>query len=214
MSTQYTLEFEFRNQRYRDAQKGLEAFARHVRQDWDGAAKVLGRELRSFLNSVATALSRRHTNPWPGGTGEKTLSRRSGELVASIEKSVRVKGGTFDNLTGYISAAFPGIVHEFGATIKPRTAKFLTVPLPAALDSKGVPLKKKARDWNNTFVARSKAGNLLIFQRRGSQIVPLYVLKSSVTIPPRLGMRATLQAGLPYFVDRVMDQLVKDILVQ
>ena len=30
-----------------------------------------------------------------------------------------------------------------------------------------------ASDWPNTFVARSKAGNLLIFQRRGTSIVPL-----------------------------------------
>ena len=54
---------------------------------------------------------------------------------------------------------------------------------PAALDSTGQPLQSSPRDWPNTFVAQSKAGNLLIFQRRGTSIVPLYVLKTSVYHP-------------------------------
>ena len=83
--------------------------------------------------------------------------------------------------------------------------------LPAALNSHGTPRTKGPRDWQNTFVAKSKAGNLIIFQKRGSQIMPLYVLKTSVTIKPRLGMKKTLDAGLPYFVDRAMDAMVRDI---
>jgi hypothetical protein len=209
----FELNFEFRNQRFNDASKGLRAFTDALSKDWDGAAKVLSAEMRVYLDAVAKALATRHGNPWPGGTGAQTLSKRSGALVASIEKSVDIRGTTFGDLTGYISAAFPGIVHEFGATIRPKTAKYLTVPLPAALDANGIPLKKSARDWENTFVARSKAGNLIIFQRRMSQTVPLYVLKSSVRIPPRLGMRQTLDVGIPYFVDKAMDAMVKDILV-
>lgn len=213
MADAITLGFEFRNKRFRDAEKGLRVFAAELSKDWDGAAKILSAELKDFLDSVALALAQRHGTPWPGGTGPKSLSKRSGDLVASIEKSVRIKGSTFENLEGYISAAFPGVVHEFGATIKPKKAKMLTVPLPAALDGRGVPLKKSARDWPNTFVARSKAGNLIIFQKRGTEIVPLYVLKSSVKIPPRLGMRQTLETGIPYFVERAMDRMVKGIAV-
>lgn len=211
MAQPYEINFEFRNKRFRDARKGLDAFARAVAKDWDGSAKVLSDELRSFLDSVAEALAQRHGTAWPEGTTAKTLSKRSGKLVASILESVKITGKTFDTIEGHISAAFPAHVHEFGAVIRPKRAKFLTVPLPAALDSRGVPLKKSARDWENTFVARSKAGNLIIFQRRLSQIVPLYVLKSSVKIPPRLGMRATLDVGLPYFVDKAMDAMVRSI---
>lgn len=213
MSSSYTIYFEFRNRRFQDAQKGLEAFAKQIGKDWDGAAKVLSLELRQYLNSVAEALSRRHGGPWPSGTTPKTLSKRTGEMVASIQRSVTIKGKTFQSLQGYISVDFPGVIHEFGATIKPKKVKYLTVPLPAALDSRGVPLKRSARDWDNTFVARTKAGNLVIFQKRGAQIVPLYVLKSSVTIPPRLGMRETLNIGIPYFVERAMDQMVRHIML-
>lgn len=209
----FELSFEFRNKRYRDAEKGLRVFVETLNKDWDGAAKILSGEIKTFLDSVAAALAQRHGNAWPGGTGEKTLSKRSGALVASIEKSVKITGTTFGDLEGHISAAFPGIVHEFGATIRPKKAKYLTVPLPAALDSRGIPYRKSAREWDNTFVARSKAGNLIIFQRRGTQVTPLYVLKTSVKIPPRLGMRETLNIGIPYFVERAMDRIVRGIAV-
>jgi hypothetical protein len=76
-----------------------------------------------------------------------------------------------------------------------------------------VPYRRSARDWDNTFVARSKKGNLIIFQRRGVQITPLYVLKTSVKIPARLGMGQTLNIGIPYFVERAMDRIVKGIAV-
>ena len=124
----------------------------------------------------------------------------------------RVDGKTFDEITGQIGGSMNAAVQEFGTTITSKTAKYLTVPLPAALDSKGVPRKKNAREWDNTFVAQSKAGNLIIFQREGAKIVPLYVLKSSVTIPPRLGMRKTLDAGIPYFVEWAMDALVRELM--
>lgn len=211
MAKTLELEFDFRNKRYTDAARGLRAFAQELSADWDGSAKVLGVELRSFLDTVAEALAKRHGTPWPNGTTAQTLSKRSGRLIASIQESVKITGTSFGDLQGYIGAASPAAVHEYGATIKPKTAKFLTVPLPAALDSRGLPLKKRARDWDNTFVAKSRKGNLLIFQRRGTQVVPLYVLKSSVTIPPRLGMGKTLQTGIPYFVDRAMDAMVANI---
>jgi hypothetical protein len=66
----------------------------------------------------------------------------------------------------------------------------------AALDSKGVPLKANPRMWDSTFVATLKAGNLLIFQRQGPNIIPLYVQKASVYIPPRLGLSDAIRTGL------------------
>ena len=209
------IEFQFRDKRFTDASAGLKAFNDALKKDWDGSAKVLSRELKTFLDSVAQALASRHSGGWPGGTGADTLSRRTGALVNSIIASVRVNGETFATIQGSIGSDVPYAgIQEFGGTIVPKNATYLTIPLPAALDGSGVPLYAKARDWPNTFVARSKAGNLIIFQKRGSSIVPLYVLKTSVTIPPRLGMKKTLDAGLPYFVGRAMDALVAGITAQ
>ncbi len=204
--------FDFRSQRFEDAEKGLKAFSDALGKDFnDTAPKTLSAELRSFLDTVAEALAERHGEPWPSTTAV-SLSTRSGDAVQSIIDSVRVEGSTFADIVGYIGGAFPLTVHEFGATINASKAKFLTIPLPAALDSRGVPLKKSARQWSHTFVARSKKGNLLIFQKVGTQIIPLYVLRSSVTIPPRLGMSDTIQTGIPYFVERAVDAIVKVIV--
>ncbi len=212
MANELSLDFSFRNKRYKDAEVGLRTFHRALKQDWDGSGKVLSRELRDFLITVTEALEQRHGAGWPGGTRAKTLSKRSGEMLQSIVASVRVSGSSFDTITGEIGGSRIARVQEFGATITPKRAKYLTIPLPAALDSRGVPLKKSARDWQNTFVARSKAGNLIIFQKRGAGIMPLYVLKTSVTIPPRLGMQDTLRTGIPYFVDRAMDAMVRAVV--
>lgn len=203
--------FNFRNKRFDDAGAGLKAFAEAIGKDFDGSAQVLSQELRKFLDTVALALANRHGTAWPGGTTPQTMSVRSGNSIQSIIDSVRVEGSTFADIVGYIGGAFPLSVQEYGATIVSK-GKLLTIPLPAALDSHGIPLKKSAREWNNTFVARSKKGNLLIFQRVGTQIIPLYVLKTSVVIPPRLGMRDTIETGIPYFVDKAVDAIVKSFV--
>jgi hypothetical protein len=61
-------------------------------------------------------------------------------------------------------------------------------------------------------VAKSRKGNLLIFQRVGKKITPLYVLRKSVKLPPRLGMRATIDKAIPFFVDRSMNAMAKELL--
>lgn len=207
-----TLEFQFRNRRFRDAERGLQAFGQALGRGMHDAAPVLSRELRVFLDGVAEAMARRHGNPWPSGTGPNTLSKRSGNLIRSIKESVRVEGTTLDNIMGGIGGIFYLRVQERGATVRARRSKYLTIPLPTALNSDGTPIKRSAREWQNTFVAESRAGNLLIFQRRGREIVPLYVLKKHVKITARAGMQTTLRVGLPYFVDRAMDQMLKELL--
>lgn len=211
MAKPLEINFEFRNQRFTDASAGLQAFMAAINKDFaEEAPKILSKELRNFLDTVALALSRRHGVAWKAGTTPTTLSVRSGDAIKSIVESVRVEGTTFADMKGYIGGAFPLATHEFGATIVSK-GKLLTIPLDAALDSRGIPLKAKAGDWDKTFVAKSKKGNLIIFRKVGAQIVPLYVLKSKVVIPARLGMGDTLKTGLPYFVERAMDQIVKNV---
>jgi len=214
MADPLTITFQFRNQTWTDAAAGLKAFNDTLKRDWDGSAKILSRELKSFLDEVAQALSTRHGGSWPGGTTVDTLSKRSGALAASIIRSVKVSGETFATIQGSIGSDTPYAgIQEFGGTINAKSGKYLAIPLPAALDAAGVPLMSGPRAWPNTFVAKSKAGNLIVFQKRGTSIIPLYVLRTSVTIPPRLGLKKSLDAGLPYFVGKAMDDLVRAINV-
>ena len=112
-------------------------------RDWADAVQTLSREMKEFLHQVVEAIATRNGGAWPGGTTETSLSKRSGALVAAILGSVRVDGSTFATLTGQIGA--PGIVYariqELGGTITAKNGKFLCIPLPAALDSNGLPLQ-------------------------------------------------------------------------
>lgn len=206
-----TIEFEFRNKRYRDAAVGLRAFSKRLGADFEEVAPTLKAELLKFLATVSKAMATRHGNPWPGGTTDNSLSKRSGKLIASIGKSVRVSGSKFSDIQGQIGGSRIAAVHEFGATIHAKKVKYLTIPLPPALNALGLPKKRSARDWDNTFVIRSKKGNLLIVQKQGKGLIPLYVLKPSVKIKPRLRLGDTLRVGVPYFVDKAMSAMVRDL---
>lgn len=208
----FAFEVNWRNKRYRSAEDGLKSFGKSIEKSIAGTAPVMKRELKQFLIDITESLARRHGNPYPGGTGAKTLSRRSGAMISKFKESVTVQGSNLDDIVGSFSGPHYARAQEYGATITARKAKYLTIPLPAALNSNGTPKKKSAREWKDTFVIKSKKGNLLIVQKQGSGILPLYVLKKQVKIPARLGVRETIAKGIPYFVDTVIEQMVKEVL--
>ena len=204
------LGLEFRGQRFDSAADGLRYFATTLNADFEKVVPVLRKELETYLKGVSTLMARTHAGAWPGGTSATSLSQRTGAALQSIKDSVKVSGDTVEDIEGRIGGIFYLKIHEFGGTIVPKNAKYLTVPLPAALDGSGVPLKRSARDWDRTFVMKSKNGNLLICQRgAGKSVTPLYVLVKSVKIPPRLGMRDALDRGRQFFVDRAVSQMLK-----
>ena len=213
MSTDLSLEFEFRNQRFNSALEGLTAFATAIEVDVARAGPVLSQELRKFLDGIATEMAQKHGSGWPGGTTETSLSKRTGNLVNAIKQSVRVTGTKLSDIQGHIGlqGVSYGAIHEFGGTIRAKSGKYLAIPLPAALNSDGTPKRNSARDWDRTFVITSKAGNLLIVQRNGKDLLPLYVLKPEVKIKPRLGLSTALAAGLPRFVDIAIAAMMKEI---
>lgn len=218
----FELSLEFQDTRLRGAQSGLEALGASLDKGLKRMPRVARDELRNFLDSVRLAMQNRHSRQYtegyrgPEGPRAGRLQRRSGKLTKNIR--VKVKGVTFQGLQGEIGvrgkAGVYAPVHEFGAVIKPKRAQYLVIPLSAALNAQGVPKKRSPRSWKNTFIARSKKGNLLIFQRRrgARKPVPLYVLKKQVRIPPRLGLGATLERGVPVFQDVLMDKLLKTLL--
>lgn len=214
-STSYApleIEFEFRTTRYKQAAVGLKLLAVDLEKDFRLTSPVLRKSLKNYLDTVAFALADRHKTAWPSGTTDNTLSKRSGKGMRSIKQSIKVSGQSLDDIQGVIGGDFYLRIQETGGTIRAKKVKFLTIPLKAALNSRGIPKKMSAREWDRTFVARSKAGNLIIFTTKGRKLIPLYVLKKQVYIPPRLGMQKTINAGLQRFVDTTMDAMIKKIL--
>lgn len=177
----------------------------------DDASKQIEPELLRFLKRIGQIMVERHGNPWSPGGGGKSLQSRSGEGLRSILRSIEVSGGP-DGVIGQISAGKLSF-HETGGTIRAKANGFLTIPLPAALDARGVPLRKRARDWDNTFVKRSRKGNLLIFRKLPgpNELTPLYILKPSVTIPARLGLGDAIDANIGYFEQKLFALLEREL---
>lgn len=204
------IELQFRNKRYSDVRAGTAAVMKGFNETWDGSPKVLSDEMKDLLDKVIETLSARHGTGFPGGTSENSLSKRSGLLIRALQKSVKVRGKTIDTIEAEIVIPASRSIHETGGTIRPKNKKFLTIPLPDAQNSRGI-APPFARQWKNTFVAETKKGNLIIFQRRATKIVPLYLLKKSVTIKPRLGLRTELMKSIPYFKERLADRLAAEV---
>ena len=119
--------------------------------------------------------------------GERMVRRIAKRLSGQVlkERSARLKNSLThqeNNETLEISAGGgPGEVdyaniHQYGGVIKPKRAKALTIPFPGGPADRRVPLR--ASDFEDTFIAKG-----IIFQDLGKEnIVPLFILKKSVTI--------------------------------
>jgi len=144
-----------------------------------------------YLKSIGTKMRQRHGNGWPGGTGSNSLSRRTGRGLFGLTTGRVVMQPS--PLRGIITVPRYLANQEFGY-VSTAKGKYLTIPLPAALNSDGTPKKRSARGWQNTFVVQGKRGTLTICTRRGRTIIPLYVLKPSIRVTARLGLRRVMRS--------------------
>lgn len=122
------------------------------------------------------------------------LKARSGSLAGSFSVTeTGTTAATWSMTVGTTSKYAP--MQEYGGTVRPVRKKWLTIPLDAALTPAGV-LRAPAPMWRDTFFARSKRGNLILFQKTGKKkITPLFVLKKQTKIPARLGFFDTWGEG-------------------
>lgn len=129
---------------------------------------------------------------WPPSrkrAGGKTLIE-SGRLKNSMAYVASNQGMILGTNVPYAA------IHQFGGVIRPVSAKMLAIPLNRAA------ARMRPREMAGGFVARSKAGNLILFQKQISytgqkgkrflskgefkeKVVPMYALKEEVRIPQR-----------------------------
>ncbi len=204
-----SIELSTQNRHYQRAQAGLEAIAKAMKTQPEQLGLLVNRQMTRFLRSSLEELAKRHSRPHPGGTTDDSLSRRSGELVRRLPNAAKVTGKTIEKVEGRVSLPTRYAVQERGGTIKPANSKYVFIPLPEALDRSGKP--KPPKSFRNTFVSESRKGNLLIFQKKGREIVPLFLLRKKVRIPPRMGMGESLKRGVPAFIEGVMDRTIESL---
>ncbi len=119
-----------------------------------------------------------HFHAGKGGVGVQT---RSSNLKDAF--SVNTFGSDLNTLAVVTASAGSPYarIQEEGGTIKPTKSAWLTIPLDAAKTAGGQ-LRKPAKQWTDTFFRRSRKGNPILSQQRGKDIVPLFVLKKSVSL--------------------------------
>lgn len=113
------------------------------------------------------------------------LKRRTGNAAASVRPIPAEAEG--NSVTGSVGSSARYLHFLFkGGTIRPRTAKYLAIPIGNALTPAGVPRYPSPRDAGKLiFIPRTRAGNTILARRKpGGGIDPLFVLKKQVTIPP------------------------------
>ena len=149
------------------------------------------------------------------------LNSRSGELKRSITAQPATVDG--DVVRGYIGIGTKYGKVQFGKSgqtyhMMPKSAQWLTIPLPGALASNGT-ARGSAGDkaiFGQTFFAKSKAGNLILFGKlnyvRGKKagqakgdILPLFVLKKSVDVPATITTESLRDWTQPILGKRMAD---------
>jgi hypothetical protein len=134
----------------------------------------------------------------------EVLQRRTGRLGQSIAHRVEEEGtailGRLGVLKGDRTLVYAA-AQEYGATIVPKRAKVLTIPLAAAKYPAGAPrftAREAAERYpGGTFWQKSRRGNLILFGRTPTGIVPLFVGKTSVTIKPARYLQSTIDETVP-----------------
>lgn len=113
-------------------------------------------------------------------------------------------------------------VHEFGATIKAKGGGWLKIPIGpwsnaytdatsrgrSALTERGV-ARAGAGDVGNLFRGRGSLRSDILYQRQGEGIMPMFLLRRQVTVPPRPALLPSVQDVLPTWVERFTAALDK-----
>ncbi len=175
-------------------------------------------------------------------SGRPGLNRITGDLIRSFRVGRSPRGTDLDDVVSWLaSRSRYAAIHEFGGVIRPKRRRMLAIPLKAAKTEAGAVKGEavrvaptsatfgttKIRKGERTLYARK---DLIFIKRLGgkspllvkkfgegknARILPMYVLKASVTIPPRLQFFDTFTtwvrkpAALRFFLralDRVWDK--------
>lgn len=145
------------------------------------------------------------------------LNMRTGRLTGSLFSGVSAGVGLKPRLEvgiGGGAAPYAGI-HETGGTIRPKRARWLTIPVADGLTRAGVPRYKSPRDVPDGFFHR-KGANLFFMQRTGPRSAPqlLFALVKSARIPPRLEFEKSFRKAEPDMrarIERGIQDAVKEV---
>ena len=151
-------------------------------------------------------------------SGRPGLNRRSGNLSRDwvVETSGEAEEMSVTVRTQGAANAYAGI-QERGGTIKPVNGRYLWIPLAANLMSNGMAHLTPSQAIQQPHFIRWDRGPVFFGKSPVKQskksfaenfgIVPLFVLKTSVTIPARMGAGQLFQSMLPDLKTSISDAI-------
>lgn len=169
-----------------------------ARLDWfpEAALAKLDGAVRVGVDRAALTLQEIVKNEKLSGN---PLDVRTGTLKRSITYQVAVDGYSARVGTNVVYAR----AHEFGAVIKPKNAKFLTIPIGQyRVQSRTARIRSARQVKDLVYIPRKNGefgGMLGRPKGRGKarSIEPLFLLRKRVTIPPRPFLRPALYDNGP-----------------
>lgn len=178
------------------------------------------------MSQLLNDLVSRHQIDMNRRVSNVALKRRTGALARSLRRTP----ASPEKLVAmsHVGRGAPyAAAHEFGATIRPRRRKFLTVPLsaarmPAGATRQAARLVRGGRGWQTasrvpgaadtgTFIYGKGDRKFIGVERKGGGVLPLYVLKKSVRIPERLGFRDSWRGRVREF-DRTASKRLRELM--
>ncbi|MDD5348239.1 MAG: hypothetical protein PHT59_06480 [Candidatus Omnitrophica bacterium] len=175
--------------------------------------------LRDVFNANVLRLQTYLKQDLMSGTSDSTVASRSMQLKRNIVPIPFTLTEAFGMRTGLHFRTRYAKVHigPEGQTMTMRSNRpggWLAIPLPAAQGAHGQ-ARGRPRDeslWGGTFIKRNENGNLIIYGYKGGQarsagkvreILPLFILRKSVTVKTRIHPKQLLEWIEPKLVDDV-----------
>lgn len=165
---------------------------------------------RQAVDLVAQLHSKQVHRRFRGYKGDPNTSDRLQNRTGALRQRLMVRPAamypTDIRADSYVAGPLAyARIQEEGGTIRPKKGKYLTIPLPAARTKAGAPRKaarlvKRADGWETAQRVPGAEGKKTHIRGKaigvdgpGDSFVPLYALKMSVTIPPRLKFMETFR---------------------
>ena len=171
---------------------------REVSRGLTGAKAAFVKESSKAMKRVLGGLDRQV---------KKNIDRQFKKGRGNLRKTVkRVKVG-LRGVSGSIRPRFGyARVFEEGETLRPAKSQYLRIPFPGT--------DRRLGAGKESFIAKSKAGNLIIFRRNAGNPRPVAVLVRSVKMPKRPFLAPALRTRQSSIIDEMGDAYVASVNIR
>lgn len=207
--------FQYRGVRYNRINSAFGAALDDIDNDFKKLTKEYERELKGYIERVARNVTDKFKQYKHGKSPYDRLMNRTGRAKRELRASPTVRrtdGNKFNAAyIGRVTGPDYLNIQEDGGWLTAKSGKYITIPLPAALNPNGTPKKRSMSEWRNTFTKKTRKGAIVVFHKKGGKAIPIYVLKKRVYIKPRLRLGEGFDRAAPYYERKLLDTIQREL---